>query len=188
MIYRTPPFVVLWDYESKERIMINAGKLYNSRNWVTESTQISPNIIMINSPLSERGRGGRKRNIVRCISKAKAGEKAMGSPESHPRETSPWPPTTKKTKTIMIRLWSISDVWTPHIPWYFRKPCVSGTEAEAQRTREKEGDGGRGRRRRRRGKKGRESGGTARRRQKEKGMEAARERRGREKGKKGKAE
>ena len=104
MMNRTPPFVVLWDYESKERIMINACKIDNSRNRVTESTQISPHIIMINSPLSERGRGGRKTNIVRCISKAKAGEEAMGSPDSHPRETSPWPPTTQKTKTIMIRL------------------------------------------------------------------------------------
>ena len=75
MINRTPPFVVLWDYESEERIMINASKIDNSRNRVTESTQISPNIIMINSPLSERGRGGRKRNIVRCISKAKARER-----------------------------------------------------------------------------------------------------------------
>ena len=44
--------MVLWDHESKEDIMINAGKTIISRIWVTEPTKISPQTIMINSPLS----------------------------------------------------------------------------------------------------------------------------------------
>jgi bifunctional N-acetylglucosamine-1-phosphate-uridyltransferase/glucosamine-1-phosphate-acetyltransferase GlmU-like protein len=52
MINHPPTFLVLWDHESKEDIMINAGKTIISRIWVTESTKISPQTIMINSPLS----------------------------------------------------------------------------------------------------------------------------------------
>ena len=36
------------------------------------------------------------------IESESAREKAMGSPDSATRENSPWPPTTKKMKTIMI--------------------------------------------------------------------------------------
>ena len=83
--------MVLWDHESKEDIMINAGKTIFPIIWVTESTEISPQTIMIKSPLSimikrnteyKREMGGgrkrktkrekrrereRKRKIVRCI-------------------------------------------------------------------------------------------------------------------------
>ena len=50
----------------------------------------------------------RKRKIVRCTPVYKKGdrerEKATGSPDSDPPKTSPWPPTTKNTPPIMIRL------------------------------------------------------------------------------------
>ena len=113
--------------------------------------------------LSRPDDGGRANKTAENIKKTRKAEEERKEERQREGEgtrdlqtrLSPKPaPMTKKTKTIMIRLWLISDVWTPHIPWCFRKPCVSGTEAEAQRTREK----GRGRKRKTKKEKRRERG------------------------------